>query len=100
MFGNDPPVQYAQETDPRKLLPKPTPATAVAYEQSPFDPAATSYAFAMFVAWIDASRRVMDFWRTTVREQQDAVLAMCRSQLAQQSHVSGESPPKPAAGKP
>ena len=32
-------------------------------------------------AWLTASRQMIDLWRTTVREQQDAALANWRSQI-------------------
>jgi hypothetical protein len=34
-----------------------------------------------FEAWLIASRRMIDLWRTTVREQQDTMLANWRTQI-------------------
>lgn len=34
-----------------------------------------------FEAWLTASRRMIDLWRTTVREQQDTMLANWRAQI-------------------
>jgi hypothetical protein len=45
-------------------------------------------------AWLTASRTVIDFWRTSVREQQDAILASWRAQIVQSvaDRVSAKAP--------
>lgn len=95
MLGNDPPVQYAPEADPRKLFPNPSPATSVACARRPAVPTEAPFAFVAFIAWIDASRRVIDYWRCTVREQQDAMLAAWQSHLTPRPPRTDEAPSRP-----
>lgn len=77
MLGAETPVRYAREPDPRTQVPKPLAPTAVG-AMAPPAKADSDPAYAAMWSWLDASRRVIDLWRESVRQQQDAMIRLWR----------------------
>ena len=52
-------------------------------------------------SWLTASRQMIDLWRTTVREQQDSMLAACRHQIANAAsdEVMEDMAPRPRSAR-
>lgn len=90
MLEAESPVRYAREPGPRTQLPEPT---AVAYAAAPLAPTDSESAYAAFWSWLHASRRLIDFWRIIVREQQDAMIRFWQPRPPQRSDATPAAKP-------
>ncbi len=81
MLASDPTVTYAPDPSSGAVRVDGKSSDKLSRAPAPVETSPMMDPIAAITSYLDASRRVMDIWRYTIRAQQDATLAFWRSQL-------------------
>lgn len=88
MLAADPPVTYAPDTNAGAVRADGKSSDKLGRAPAPVELSPMMDPFAAVGSYLEASRRVIDIWRYTIRAQQDATLAFWRSHLQHLPHSS------------